>query len=141
VAANEAADAAQAAAQAARTSYGRLVALLAWRTGDLAAAEDALAEAFHAALRTWPHSGVPDNPAAWLLTAARRQHIDHWRSAAHRLEQAVDPVALSEIMDARPGDDSDALPDRRLHLLFVCAHPAIAAELRAPLMLQTVLGL
>src|SRR5271155_3077069 len=60
----------------ARRSYGKLVAFLASRTRDVAAAEDALAEAFCAALAEWPRSGCPDNPEAWLLTVARRRSID-----------------------------------------------------------------
>jgi len=64
----------RAAARVARESYGRLVAFLAARTRDVAGAEDALGEAFAAALRMWPVDGVPDNPDAWLLTVARRRH-------------------------------------------------------------------
>lgn len=123
---------------AARSSYGRLVALLAAPTRDLAAAEDALSDAFEQALRTWPTSGVPDNPEAWLLTVARNRQRDRFRSAHHQRSRALDdaaPVAatLDEI-------DLDAIPDRRLALLFVCAHPAIDPAARTPLMLQTVLG-
>jgi hypothetical protein len=70
------------AERAARTSYGRLLALLAAPTGDLAAAEDALADAFERALATWPERGVPDNPDAWLLTAGRNRLRDLYRSAA-----------------------------------------------------------
>ncbi|HVZ37788.1 MAG TPA: RNA polymerase subunit sigma-70, partial [Candidatus Kapabacteria bacterium] len=60
----------QAVERAARDSYGRLLAYLSARSRDVAAAEDALADAFHAALETWPRSGVPEHPEAWLLTAA-----------------------------------------------------------------------
>ena len=66
---------------AARDSYGRLLALLAAATSDLAAAEDALADAFERALRTWPSQGVPGNPDAWLLTVARNRLRDQWKSA------------------------------------------------------------
>src|SRR4051812_44644811 len=72
-------EAARAAERVARESYGRLLAFLAARTHDVAAAEDALGDAFAAALRTWPVDGVPSNPAAWLLTAARRGQIDAMR--------------------------------------------------------------
>ncbi|GAA0626603.1 RNA polymerase subunit sigma-70 [Kribbella sandramycini] len=129
---------ADAAEQVARTSYGRLIALLAASTGDLALAEDALASAFERALSTWPDDGVPANPEGWLLTVARNRQRDTWKSAAHRtsdpLEFAADQVS--------PLDDLDpeAIGDRRLELLFVCAHPAIDAAIRTPLMLQTVLG-
>jgi RNA polymerase sigma-70 factor, ECF subfamily len=133
-------DAALAAAErAARTSYGRLVALLAARSGDLALAEDALAAAFEQALTTWPGRGVPGNPEGWLLTVARNRQRDVWRSPAYRSSAPLDAVpeaGMAQLEDIDP----DALPDRRLALLFVCAHPAIDPAARTPLMLQTVLG-
>lgn len=128
--------AAHAAERAARLAYGRLVAILAAGTRDLAAAEDALAEAFHAALRLWPERGVPDSPEAWLLTVARRRHGHMLR---HRKVQAAAEPTLRLLMEVAP--DMAEIPDRRLQLLMVCAHPAIAAEAQAPLMLQLVLGL
>lgn len=130
----------QAAERAARESYGRLVALLAWRWRDLAAAEDALAEAFAAALQHWPRDGVPASPEAWLMTAARRQLL---QAARHRRLQTNPLVtALIEEEPSHPAPDAGpALPDERLKLLFVCAHPALAPAVHAPLMLQAVLGL
>jgi RNA polymerase sigma-70 factor (ECF subfamily) len=128
---------AAAAEQAARTSYGRLLALLAWQWRDVAAAEDALAEAFAQALSRWPADGVPDAPDGWLLTVARRELLQ----AARRRRVAQDPAVLA-LFD---GDEAAAppadVPDQRLKLLFVCAHPALAPDVHAPLMLQTVLGL
>jgi RNA polymerase sigma-70 factor (ECF subfamily) len=131
--------AAAAAERAARTSYGRLLALLAAPTGDLALAEDALAGAFEQALTTWPRTGVPRNPDGWLLTVARNRQRDVWKSPASRRSLPLDAVAEAPVF---PFDeiDPDAVPDRRLALLFVCAHPAIDAAARTPLMLQTVLG-
>jgi len=133
-------EAGRAAERVARESFGRLVALLAARSGDVAAAEDALSEAFAAALRQWPKSGVPDNPAAWLVTVARRRGGD---AARRRAVEAggVDRLALiaEELEDAALSPD--AIPDRRLALMFACAHPAIDRAMRAPLILQTVLGL
>lgn len=128
-----------AAERAARDSYGRLVALLAASTGDLAQAEDALADAFERALTTWPADGVPRKPDAWLLTVARNRLRDVWRSAATRRAAPLDDAGTlaSPAVDVDP----DAIDDRRLALLFVCAHPAIAADVRTPLMMQTVLGL
>lgn len=159
---------------AARASYGRLIAVLAAPTGDIPAAEDALADAFERALSTWPRDGVPDNPEGWLLTVARNRLKDLWKSAAVRLRApladstlagaasdrrggidgsraseadgwdrtvaGVDPVGLDplDILDAL---DSEAIPDKRIELLCVCAHPAIDPGIRTPLMLQTVLGL
>ncbi|MEM7274774.1 MAG: DUF6596 domain-containing protein [Actinomycetota bacterium] len=132
-------DAERAAATAASESYGRLVALLASSTRDVAAAEDALADAFEAALRTWPDQGVPTAPDAWLLTTARRKLIDAGRRAqtADRAEPSL-ALLLEELASA---DRDSRFPDKRLELLFVCAHPAIDVRIRTPLMLQTVLGL
>ena len=122
----------------ARESYGRLVAYLATRTRDVAAAEDALADAFVAALSAWPRDGLPDKPEAWLLTAARNRLIDRARS--NRRIQTDSTSALEHL--AASADDSDELfPDERLKLMFVCTHPAIALDVHTPLMLQTVLGL
>jgi RNA polymerase sigma-70 factor, ECF subfamily len=131
-------DAARAAEDAARRSYGKLVALLAARTRDVAGAEDALSEAFMAALQGWPRTGIPDKPEAWLLTVARRRMVDSVRG---RLldESAAAHFALMEEL-AEPEGAEESLPDARLGLLFACAHPGIEASVRAPLMLQTVLG-
>ncbi|HEX7038264.1 MAG TPA: DUF6596 domain-containing protein [Pseudomonadales bacterium] len=129
------------AEQAARASYGRLLALLAAPAGDLELAEDVLADAFEQALRRWPGSGVPDNPEAWLLTVARNRQRDVRRSAAHRTRAPLDAEAERRTAVALDAIDPESIPDRRLALLFVCAHPAIAADVRTPLMLQTVLGL
>jgi RNA polymerase sigma-70 factor (ECF subfamily) len=123
---------------AARDSYGRLLALLAAATSDLAGAEDALADAFERALRTWPAQGVPGNPDAWLLTVARNRLRDEWKSARAQRAVALDavPDTLAHIDDV----DVDAIPDRRLELMLVCAHPAIDRAMHTPLMLNTVLG-
>ena len=137
------ADGAAAAAEAvARRSRGKLVALLCMRTRDLAAAEDALADAFAAALVNWPQQGVPANPEAWLLTAARRRLIDGARASATHDGAADTLRLLAEWAQAASGEPGRAaeIPDRRLALMFACAHPAIAEPLRAPLMLQTLLG-
>jgi RNA polymerase sigma-70 factor (ECF subfamily) len=131
---------ARAAAElAARRSYGRLVAFLSARTGDVAGAEDALAESFATALAEWPVRGVPDNPEAWLLTAARRRMIDGARRQRTR-DAAADTLRL--IADSAGGhDDAEPIPEERLALMFVCAHPAIDRAVHAPLILQTALGL
>ena len=132
-------DAHRAAEQAARASYGRLVAYLSSRSRDVAAAEDALGEAFRAALERWPRDGVPDNPEAWLLTAARSRLIDRARRAAVRAD--AEPTLRLLTDEMREPSRGAEIPDDRLRLLFICAHPAIDAEVRTPLMLQTVLGL
>jgi predicted RNA polymerase sigma factor len=133
-------DAHHAIDQAARDSYGRLVAFLAARSRDVASAEDALADAFVAALETWPQTGVPEKPEAWLLTAARRKLIDHARHDRVHAEAVTTLLALAD--KAREMASGDGVfPDERLKLLFLCAHPAIDAAAHTPLMLQTVLGL
>jgi predicted RNA polymerase sigma factor len=131
-------EAQQTAEAVARRSYGKLVAFLAARTRDVAAAEDALSEAFASALADWPRNGAPDNPEAWLMTVARRKLIDGARrrkTSAHsepQLQLIAEELGASEAMD---------IPDQRLALMFACAHPAIEESVRAPLILQVVLGL
>jgi predicted RNA polymerase sigma factor len=121
-----------------RESYGRLLALLAAPSGDIAAAEDAIADALERALVRWPADGTPANPDGWILTVARNRLCDHQKSHAYRmtapLRDTDDAAAAPEFAD------HEAIPDRRLELMLVCAHPAIAANCRTPLMLQTVLG-
>jgi RNA polymerase sigma factor (sigma-70 family) len=131
-------DAQRTAEAVARRSYGKLVAFLAARTRDVAAAEDALAEAFASALADWPRTGAPDNPEAWLMTVARRKLIDASRrrktsaNSEPQLQLIAEELGASEAMD---------IPDQRLALMFGCAHPAIEESMRAPLILQVVLGL
>jgi len=122
----------------ARTSYGRLLALLAAADGDVPAAEDALADAFERALTHWPHEGVPDNPDGWILAVARNRQRDRWKSAAYRnsvvLEEDRHDVVHLDVVDP------DVIEDNRLALMLVCAHPAINPAVHTPLMLNTVLG-
>ncbi|MGA7540230.1 MAG: DUF6596 domain-containing protein [Steroidobacteraceae bacterium] len=136
----EASEAAKAAERVARESYGRLIAFLAARTRDVAAAEDALAEAFVAALRVWPVEGVPRNPDAWLLTVARRRHIDAVRQWQTRRVGDEPPMLMADDVEALSAALED-IPDPRLALMFACAHPAIEPATRAPLILQTLFGL
>jgi predicted RNA polymerase sigma factor len=124
----------------ARRSYGKLVAFLAARTRDVAAAEDALLEAFASALADWPLNGCPSNPEAWLLTVARRKMIDLTRRRRTSETATAELQVLAEGLEGAAAADAE-IPDRRLALMFVCAHPAIDAGIRAPLMLQVVLGL
>ncbi|MDZ4759950.1 MAG: DUF6596 domain-containing protein [Alphaproteobacteria bacterium] len=131
-------DARGAVEAAARISYGRLLAYLSVRSRDLSASEDALSEAFAAALRVWPVAGVPDRPEAWLLTTARRV-LSHGERH-HRIRQGAAPMIELAYEEAHARAAPD-FPDERLKLLFVCAHPDIEPAARTPLMLQTVLGL
>ncbi len=127
-----------AAETAAREAYGRLLAWLAWQWRDIAAAEDALAEALASALEHWPREGVPLSPQGWLLTTAKRNLL----KAARRTRLAEDPtVTVLFPTDADFAAEAPDLPDDRLRLMFVCTHPAIDAGVRSALMLQTVLGL
>ncbi|MEI9890016.1 MAG: DUF6596 domain-containing protein [Caulobacteraceae bacterium] len=137
-------EAGRAAEDAARRSYGKLIACLAAQTRDLAEAEDALAEAFALALGTWPLSGVPASPEAWLLTAARRRALDAARRGRTRKEAVPrlnTMIAELQAEQAAAQALGRPIPDDRLRLIFACAHPAIDEAARAPLMLQTVLGL
>src|SRR5258708_9432991 len=122
-----------------RRSYGKLVGFLAARTRDVAAAEDALSEAFASALADWPRKGCPENPEGWLLTVARRKVIDMHRGRRRH------EIAGEQLRILAAGLEAAAtvaeIPDQRLALMFACAHPAIEASIRAPLILQVVLGL
>jgi RNA polymerase sigma-70 factor (ECF subfamily) len=128
-------EAARAAEAAARRSYGKLIAFLAARTRDVAGAEDALSEALAVALADWPVHGVPQTPEAWLLTVARRKLVD-----AARQRRLADSAAEQLHLLAGGEPEEPDIPDRRLGLLFACAHPGIDPGVRAPLMLQVVLG-
>ena len=121
----------------ARRSYGKLIAFLAARTGDVAGAEDALSDAFAAALVDWPARGVPDNAEAWLIAVARRKTIDALRRRRSGEGALEELRMMAQELAAVAASD---IPDQRLALMFACAHPAIDPGIRAPLILQTVLG-
>jgi predicted RNA polymerase sigma factor len=133
-------DAARTVEEVARTQYGRLLAFLSSAFGNVDEAEDALGESLLAALTSWPNDGVPKNPGAWLLTVARHRLIDRARRTGVRHEHA-DALRALAAEPATSATVGDMFPDRRVELMFVCAHPAIDPSLHAPLMLQTVLGL
>lgn len=128
------------ASLAARHSYGRLLAILARQWGDIALAEDALAEAFATALQRWPADGVPESPDAWLLTVARRVLLMHARR--QRLHENPAFLALW------PGEEEEAyaaatqpVPDDRLRLMFACTHEVVEPSIRSALIMQTVLSI
>lgn len=126
---------------AVRSSYGKLLSFVAARAGgDLAAAEDALSDAFVAALRQWPIEGIPHKPEAWLLVTARRRLMDFQRRSARSQIHAAS-LQESPSPGEHPAQSGEDFPDERLKLMFVCAHPAIDPAVRTPLMLQTVLGI
>src|SRR5262245_13640609 len=122
-----------------RDSYGRLVAYLAARSGDVAGAEDALGDAFVAALKRWSMEGIPEKPEAWLLHVARNRMIDAARRTEVRQKSETFLQQIAEEAQA-VANAHEHFPDERLKLLFVCAHPAIDSASRTPLMLQAVLG-
>jgi len=132
-------DARTTAEAVARRSYGKLVAFLAARTGDVAAAEDALSEAFAAALTDWPAREIPASPEAWLMAVARRRMIDAARRRRSGQDAAGHLRLMAEELEAVDASRSD-ISDDRLALMFACAHPSIDPGIRAPLILQTILG-
>ncbi|MEN0001953.1 MAG: DUF6596 domain-containing protein [Pseudomonadota bacterium] len=137
-------DARAQAEHVARTSYGKLIAVLAKQSGDIAAAEDAIADAFAKALEVWPRDGTPTSPEAWLLTVAKNKHRDVAKSAAVRTAAGSlndEEFTMPQMTTATANSASAIIPDERLSLMFACAHPAIDEHIHTPLMLQTVLGL
>lgn len=123
--------------QIARASYGKLLAILSVRTGNIQSSEDALSDAFQKALRDWPQTGVPKNAEGWLLTVARNNLSDQYRHIKIQNEN----TDLLELMQSEKFSEDTSLPDERLNLMMACAHPAIDPTVRTPLILQTVLGL
>src|SRR5688572_9068853 len=132
-------DAQTTAEAVARRSYGKLVAYLATRTRDVAAAEDALSDAFAAALADWPAHGIPRQPEAWLLAVARRRAVDAARRRRTSDAAAAEIRLMADEIESNRASAPE-IPDDRLALMFACAHPAIDAGIRAPLILQTILG-
>lgn len=122
-----------------RADRGRLVALLAVRLGDLALAEDALAEAGTSALIHWARAGVPARPEAWLYRVALRKAIDAIRREGRARAGAEAWATLADHEARAP--DPGTIPDRRLALIFACCHPALEAKTRVALTLRTVCGL
>ena len=123
----------------ARRSYGKLVAILAARTRDVTGAEDALSEAFASALADWPVNGAPLSPEAWLLAIARRKMIDAVRRGRVSAAASEHLQLMAEELEST-ASQAPEIPDERLALMFACSHPAIESGIRAPLILQTVLG-
>ena len=121
-----------------REEHGRILAALISRLGDFELAEDALQDALVNALERWGRDGVPRNPAAWLLTVAKRRAVDRIRRAT-TLEQKVE--TLESLAAEEEPDMDDAIPDDRLKLMFTCCHPALALEAQVALTLHTLGGL
>jgi RNA polymerase sigma-70 factor (ECF subfamily) len=124
-----------------RSESGRILATLARLLGDLDVAEEAMHEAFAAALDAWPQSGVPEKPRPWLISTARFKAIDGMRQRA-RFDSAQKDLALyleAHICEALDGDEE--IEDDRLRLIFTCCHPALPPEGRIALTLREVCGL
>src|SRR4051812_44243644 len=154
-------------ARAFREEGPAILATLIRQVGDFTLAEDALQDAFAAAVATWPRDGVPDRPGAWITTTARRRAIDRLRrergladriarlaAIAERDTQGSDPLSeadgegsdpLSEAdgegSDPLSGPDADRFADDRLRLIFTCCHPALALEARVALTVKALGGL
>src|SRR5215210_4694099 len=122
-----------------REEWGRAVAALTRVLGDMQLAEDAVQDAFTTALERWPRDGMPANPGAWIVTAARNRAIDRLR----RDQVFKRKAELLARLQALPTDEADVspIPDDRLALVFTCCHPALAAESRVALTLREVGGL
>lgn len=122
-----------------RASHRRLLALLASASRDISGAEDALAHAYRTAAETWPRDGVPTNPEGWLVRVAKNFMVDVHRSHFFARAEQLD-------VDGPQGErlvlpDDERSPDRRLELMFAAAHPALDESIRAPLIMQTIIGL
>jgi len=137
----------QAVEQALRSSWGRLLALLARLLGSLDLAEESLQDAFATAVTAWERDGVPDRPEAWLLTAARRKAMDRLRreaTLARKLPLLIVPESEpshADLDEGSAGGEVTTIPDERLRLLFTCCHPALSMEARVALTLRLLGGL
>jgi RNA polymerase sigma-70 factor, ECF subfamily len=125
-----------------RAEWARAVAIIARATGDLDRAEDAVQEAFAAALERWPRDGAPRNPRAWIVATARNSAIDRLRRERVHARAVEALGRLAAIGPAHDEEDADVtIPDERLALIFTCCHPALSAEGRVALTLRLVGGL
>ena len=121
-----------------REEYGRAVAVLVCVFGDIDAAEDAVQDAFTAAVQRWPSTGLPPSPAGWIITTARNRAIDRLRREASREERHIQAALLQT---SAPPIEEGAVHDDRLRLLFTCCHPALGAGVQVALTLRLLGGL
>jgi RNA polymerase sigma-70 factor, ECF subfamily len=121
-----------------RKEYGRAVAVLVRRFGDIDIAEEAVQDAFTAALQRWPASGLPPSPQGWIITAARNRAIDRLRREASRQDRQAQAALL---LANDESTDEDAVGDDRLGLIFICCHPALARDVQVALTLRLLGGL
>jgi RNA polymerase sigma-70 factor (ECF subfamily) len=121
-----------------RNEYGRAVAVLVRRIGDIDIAEEVVQDAFTAALQRWPASGLPPSPQGWIITTARNRAIDRLRREASRQDRQAQAALL---LANDESTDEDAVGDDRLHLIFTCCHPALARDVQVALTLRLLGGL
>ncbi|MEV0245692.1 sigma-70 family RNA polymerase sigma factor [Nocardia sp. NPDC050712] len=126
-----------------RAEFGRALATVAALTGDLGLAEDAVQDAFADALRSWPGSGLPANPGAWITTAARHRALDRLRRESARAAKEQNAARLDRTGYPAPDEELDmtAVADDQLRMIFTCCHPALSAESQVALTLRLVCGL
>ena len=125
-----------------RAEYGRAVSVLVRVCGDIDTAEEAVQDAFAAALERWPHTGVPPSPSGWIITTARNRAVDRFRRESSR--DARHAVAMELLAREEPGDampQEDVVHDDQLRMIFTCCHPALAMESRVALALRLLGGL
>ncbi|HTR63399.1 MAG TPA: sigma-70 family RNA polymerase sigma factor, partial [Candidatus Binataceae bacterium] len=126
-----------------REEFGRILATVIRSIGDFELAEDAVQEAFAAAIEQWPRDGTPDNPRAWVVGVARNKAIDRIRRRSRFAERSdeVRRMIESEHEDSVIEMSDSAVPDERLSLIFTCCHPSLAPEAQIALSLRTLCGL
>ncbi|HKY66973.1 MAG TPA: sigma-70 family RNA polymerase sigma factor [Acidimicrobiales bacterium] len=124
-----------------REQYGRVVAVLVRSLGDIGAAEEAVQDAFAAAVERWPATGVPPSPAGWIVTTARNRAIDRWRREASRDDRQGEAARLAAIRIPDAPSEEGPVRDERLRLIFTCCHPALSVEARVALTLRLLGGL
>jgi RNA polymerase sigma-70 factor, ECF subfamily len=122
-----------------RREYGRAVAVLVRRFGDIDLAEEAVQDAFAAAIDHWPRTGPPPSPAGWIITTARNRAVDRLRREAVRADRQAQAVLLHDVTDE--ADEEGPVRDDRLRLIFTCCHPALAPDARVALTLRLLGGL
>src|SRR4051812_15177942 len=124
-----------------RAEYGRAVAVLVRVFGDIDVAEDAVQEAFAAAVQRWPRDGVPPSPAGWIITTARNRAIDRLRREASRADRHAQAALLQAERAAPAPVEEDPVRDDRLRLIFTCCHPSLAVPAQVALTLRLLGGL
>ncbi|MCC7044469.1 MAG: RNA polymerase sigma factor [Acidobacteria bacterium] len=121
-----------------REEYGRAVSVLVGVCGSIDAAEEAVQDAFTAAVARWPSTGLPPSPVGWIITTARNRAIDRFRREASLDNRHAEAARLPR---AEPASEEGPVPDDRLHLIFTCCHPALAPSAQVALTLRLLGGL